>query len=60
MSLVEPRHKKTCLGGFRPGRTQTGVYSHRRWLEACNLESRGIVLSVAKTKALVYSLHMQK
>ena len=27
------------------GPTQTGLYSHRRWLEAGNLESRGIVLS---------------
>ena len=27
-------HKKTCLPGFRPGPTQTGLCSHRRWLEA--------------------------
>ena len=23
----EPRHEKTCLWGFRPGPTQTGLYS---------------------------------
>ena len=26
--IYEPHHEKTCLGG------QTGLYSHRRWLEA--------------------------
>ena len=30
----ELRCEKTGLGGFRPGPTQTGLYSHRRWLEA--------------------------
>ena len=29
-----PRSEKTGLRGFRPGLTQTGLYSHRRWLEA--------------------------
>ena len=29
----EPRCEKTGLRGFRPGPTQTGLYSHR-WLEA--------------------------
>ena len=24
----EPRHVRTCLWGFRPGPTQTGLYSH--------------------------------
>ena len=28
----EPRSEKTGLRGFRPGPTQTGLYSHRRWL----------------------------
>ena len=32
--LYEPRCEKTDLLGFRPGPTQTGLYSHRRWLEA--------------------------
>ena len=30
----EPRSEKTGLRGFRPGPTQTGLYSHRKWLEA--------------------------
>ena len=31
--INEPRRQKTGLRGFRPGPTQTGLYSHRRWLE---------------------------
>ena len=31
---IEPRCEKTGLRGFRPGPTQTGLYSQRRWLEA--------------------------
>ena len=27
--LYEPRHEKTCLRGFRPGKTQTGLLSYR-------------------------------
>ena len=30
----EPRCEKTGLRGFRPGPTQTRLYSHRRKLEA--------------------------
>ena len=44
------------IWGFRPGPTRTGLYSHRRWLEAASLklESRGIPLSiVAKAKTLI-------
>ena len=33
-ALNEPRCEKTGLRGFRPALTQTGLYSHRRWLEA--------------------------
>ena len=33
-NTYEPRCKKTGIRGFRPGPTQTGLYSHRRWLEA--------------------------
>ena len=47
--LDEHLYEKTDLRGFRPGPTQTGLYSHRRWLEASNfgfLSSKGIVLSV--------------
>ena len=29
----EPRSEKTGLRGFRPGPTQTRLYSSRRWLE---------------------------
>ena len=32
--FYEPRSEKTGLRGFHPGPTQTGLYSHRRWLEA--------------------------
>ena len=35
--MFEPRHEKTCLQSFRPGRTQIGLFNHRGWLEACNL-----------------------
>ena len=31
--LFEPRCEKTGLRGFRPGPTQIGLYSYRRWLE---------------------------
>ena len=33
-TLIEPRCEKTGLRGFRPGPTQTRLYSHRRLLEA--------------------------
>ena len=32
--LSEPRHEKTCLRDFRPGKTQTGLLSYRDLLEA--------------------------
>ena len=35
-SLTEPCRKKTYLWGFRPGQTQTALYSHIKWLEAGN------------------------
>ena len=31
---IEPRREKTGLRGFRPGLTQTELYSHRKRLEA--------------------------
>ena len=34
MILIEPHCEKTILRGFRPGPTQTRLYSYRRWLEA--------------------------
>ena len=27
--IIEPRHEKTCIRGFRPGKTQTGLQSHK-------------------------------
>ena len=40
LDLNEPRCEKTGLRGFRPGPTQTGLYSYRRWLEAGNFGFR--------------------
>ena len=34
----EPRCERTGIWGFRPGLTQTGLYSHRSRLEAWNFE----------------------
>ena len=34
VATYEPRCEKTGLRGFRPGPTQTMLYSKRRWLEA--------------------------
>ena len=34
MSPIEPHCDKTGLRGFRPGSTQTRLYSLRKWLEA--------------------------
>ena len=36
----EPVHDKTNNLGFRPGPTQTGLCSHRGWLEAGDFECR--------------------
>ena len=50
------KYEKTGLRGFRPGRTQTGLGSHGKWLEACNFRSwknRDCTISVATTKALI-------
>ena len=52
----EPRFEKTGLLGFRPGPTQPGLYSYRRWLEASNFVFRkkmDCTIYVAKTKALI-------
>ena len=35
-----PCHEKTVFGVLRPGQSQTGLYSHRRLLEAGNLGFR--------------------
>ena len=54
--MIEPRCEKTGLRGFRPGPTQTGLYSYRRWLKAWNFgfrKWRDCTIRVAKTKALI-------
>ena len=38
--INEPVREKTGFRGFRPVLTQTGLYSHRRWLEAGNFGFR--------------------
>ena len=54
--VIEPVHEITDNLGFRPGQTQTGLYSHRRWIEAGNFglrKRRNCTIRVAKTKALI-------
>ena len=54
--LLEPRCEKTGLRGVRPGPTQTRLYNHTRWLEACNFifrKKRDCTIYIAKTKALI-------
>ena len=56
MQLDEPVREKNQQYRFRPGPTQTGLYSHRRWLEAGNFKFRkrtNCTILVAKTKALI-------
>ena len=48
--------EKTNNLGFRPGLTQTGLYSHRSRIEASNFgykKKRKYTIRVAKTKALI-------
>ena len=55
-AIYEPRCEKTGLRGFRPGPTQTGLYSHGKWLEASNFgprKKRDCTIRVTKTKALI-------
>ena len=49
----EPRREKSCLRGFQPASTQTGLYNHRRWIEALDLLLSDCTIYVAKTKALI-------
>ena len=44
----EPRREKTCLRFIRPGPTQTGLYSHRRWLKVLEVEVLYYLLSESK------------
>ena len=55
-TLSQPRLNKTCLRDFRPGSTQTGLYSHRRWLQALHFGFRKKMdcnIYVTKTKTLI-------
>ena len=56
LASFEPVREKTNNLGFRPGRTQTGLNSHRRWLVAANFgfrKKRKCTFRVAKIKALI-------
>ena len=56
LPLYEPCRKNTCLGGLRPGQTQTGLYIHRRVLEARNFrfrKKRDFTIYVTKAKAMI-------
>ena len=51
-----PRHEKTYLRGYRPGKTQPACAATetRYRLEKSDIETRGIILSrQRKTKALI-------
>ena len=55
-NTYEPRWEKNGLRGLRPGPTQTGLYSRKRWLEASNFvfrKRRYCTIRVAKTKVLI-------
>ena len=54
--IFELRLEKTGLRDFRAGPMQTGLYSHRRRLEAGNFgfkKKRVCTIRVAKTKAMI-------
>ena len=53
---IELRHEKYGLWGFRPGPTQTSLYSHRKRLDTPNFgfkKKRNCTIYVAKTKVLI-------
>ena len=52
LSPGEPPDEKTFLQGFQPGLTQTGLYGHRRPLQALKIsDSRRVYVAI--TKALI-------
>ena len=57
ITIIEPViFEKTNNLGFRPGPTQTGLYSHRSRLEALNFrfkKKKDCTIHVAKTKVLI-------
>ena len=56
MHLYEPRHKKTCLRDLQPGKTQTGLCSHRKSLEIAYIATKGIILSKELTTKVLIRL----
>ena len=51
--FIRKKNNNLC---FRPGPIQTGLYSHRSRLDACNFrfkKKRNCIIRVAKTKALI-------
>ena len=59
----EPRHKKTCLRGFRPGKTQTGMLSYRDKLESWNFgfcKYRYYTIEVANNKGADQTAQMRR
>ena len=51
----EPRRKKICLWGVRPGPTQTKLYNNRRWildlgrsrLDSNNAKGFGVIIDLS-------------
>ena len=58
--IYEPHHEKTCLQGFQPGKTQTGLLSYidlSKKLEILDIEIKGIILSRQRTTKVLIRLH---
>ena len=61
MIQFEPHHEKTCLQGFRPGTTQTGMLSYRDQLESWNFgfsKYRYYTIKVVNNKGAVLTARM--
>ena len=58
----EPQHEKIGFQGFRPDLTQTGLYNHRRRLEAWNFlfKKRDYTIHSENKGAVPLILHKQK
>ena len=55
-NIIEPVHEKTNNLGFRPGPTQTRLYSHRKRVGASKFgfkKQTDSTIRVAKTKTLI-------
>ena len=62
-TLSEHRHEKTCLRGFRRGKTQTGLLSYRDKLESCNFgfsKYRYYTIEVANDKGAYQTARMRR